>query len=124
MISQDIQKGNIFLRIAELIKERILIGEYKPDERIPSVRDIAVEMEVNPNTAMRAYERLQLQEIIYPKRGMGFYVEKKAPQAIKSERREAFKSKVLPTLFKNMEQLDISWEQLEEQYQKYFGLKS
>lgn len=120
MISQDMQKGNIFLQIGELIKERILIGEYKPDDKIPSVRDLAIEMEVNPNTAMRAYERLQMQSIIYPKRGMGFYVEKKAPQIIKQERRDAFKHEVLPTLFKNMEQLEISWDQVEEQYQKYF----
>lgn len=60
---------SIFIQIAERICDRVLSGNYKADSRIPSVRELAVEMEVNPNTVMRSFERLQANEIIYNKRG-------------------------------------------------------
>ena len=50
---------SIFIQIAERICDRVLSGNYKADSRIPSVRELAVEMEVNPNTVMRSFERLQ-----------------------------------------------------------------
>jgi GntR family transcriptional regulator len=56
---------SIFIQIAERICDRVLSGNYKADSRIPSVRELAVEMEVNPNTVMRSFERLQANEIIY-----------------------------------------------------------
>ncbi|MDL2282847.1 GntR family transcriptional regulator, partial [Parabacteroides sp. OttesenSCG-928-G06] len=59
---------SIFLQIADRICDRVLSGEYKADQRIPSVRELAIEMEVNPNTVMRSYERLQANRIIYNKR--------------------------------------------------------
>ena len=61
---------SIFIQIAERICDRVLSGNYKADSRIPSVRELAVEMEVNPNTVMRSFERLQANEIIYNKRGI------------------------------------------------------
>lgn len=65
---------SIFIQIAERICDRVLSGNYKADSRIPSVRELAVEMEVNPNTVMRSFERLQANDIIYNKRGIGYFV--------------------------------------------------
>ena len=55
---------SIFIQIAERICDRVLSGNYKADSRIPSVRELAVEMEVNPNTVMRSFERLQANDYL------------------------------------------------------------
>lgn len=54
----------IYIQIADLICEKILSNTFKEEERIPSVRELAVDLEVNPNTVMRTYEYLQDLEII------------------------------------------------------------
>ena len=76
---------SIFIQIAERICDRVLSGNYKADSRIPSVRELAVEMEVNPNTVMRSFERLQANEIIYNKRGIGYFVASDAERKIVSD---------------------------------------
>lgn len=92
---------SIFIQIAERICDRILSKEYPADTRIPSVREIAVEMEVNPNTAMRSFERLQANGIIYNKRGIGNFVSSDAKERIRKMRHEHFISEVLPAVFGN-----------------------
>ncbi|HEV2355272.1 MAG TPA: GntR family transcriptional regulator, partial [Puia sp.] len=64
----------IYLQIAGLVCENILTGKWLPGEKILSVRDLAVELEVNPNTVMRSYELLQEQGIVFNKRGQGLFV--------------------------------------------------
>ena len=77
-------KDAIYLQIADYISEHIMLGKWKPDEKIPSVREMAGELQVNPNTVMRTYEHLQNQEIIFNKRGMGHYVAIDAIKKIKT----------------------------------------
>ena len=62
----------IYLQIADYICEKILSREWKEEERVPSVRDLAVEIEVNPNTVMRTYSFLQEKNIITNQRGLVF----------------------------------------------------
>ena len=86
---------SIFIQIAERICDRVLSGNYKADSRIPSVRELAVEMEVNPNTVMRSFERLQANDIIYNKRGIGYFVASDAEQKIREMRHNQFVEEVL-----------------------------
>lgn len=86
---------SIYLQIADAICEKILSGALKGDERIPSVREYGAETGVNPNTVMRSYEKLTGDEIIYNKRGIGYFV---APDA---------KDKVLKSLRKDF--LENEW---------------
>ena len=79
----------IYLQISEMICEKILLGQFKEHERIPSVREMAVQLEVNPNTVMRTFEFLQAKEIITNKRGMGYYVAEDGKQKATSFRKEA-----------------------------------
>lgn len=65
---------SIYLQIADYVCEKILLREWKAEERIPSVRELAVQLEVNPNTVMRTFDFLQQQEIIYNQRGIGYFV--------------------------------------------------
>ena len=113
------ESQSIFIQIAESLKDKILSAEYNVDERIPSVRDIAVDVEVNPNTVMRAFELLQRDELIYNKRGMGYFVAPGAPEKIIEERKERLKKSLLPTLFKEMALLKISIDEIVDAYKNY-----
>ena len=62
----------IYLQITDIVCEGILVGKYVEEERIPSVREMAMNLEVNPNTVFRAYEELQGEGLIYNRRGLGF----------------------------------------------------
>ena len=103
---------SIFIQIAERICDRVLSGNYKADSRIPSVRALAVEMEVNPNTVMRSFERLQANDIIYNKRGIGYFVASDAEQKIREMRHNQFVEEVLPAVFKEMHLLDVGIDEL------------
>lgn len=103
---------SIFVQIAEGVKDRILSGEYQSDERIPSVRDLAVELEVNPNTAMKAFELLQRDELIYNKRGMGYFVSPEAKAKVIESRKQQLREVTLPALRHELELLGLSLEDL------------
>ena len=109
----------IYLQIAKIIEEKILRKEWMEEERIPSVRDLAVAMEVNPNTVVRTYEILQQKEIIYNKRGIGYFVSEKACSIIKKEWKKNFKEQDLPELFKNMSLLDFSIDEIKLSCEQY-----
>lgn len=109
----------IYLQIAAYISEHILLAKWAKDEKIPSVRELAVQLEVNPNTVVRAYEFLQNKEVIYNKRGIGFYITDDAAEKIKLYSRERFLGQELPELFRNMYLLDIKMEELEKRYEQF-----
>ena len=109
----------IYLQIAKIIEEKILRKEWMEEERIPSVRDLAVAMEVNPNTVVRTYEILQQKEIIYNKRGIGYFVSENACSSIKKEWKKNFKEQDLPVFFKNISLLDFSMDEMMLLYEQY-----
>ena len=109
----------IYLQIANRMIERVLRRDWKPDDRIPSVRDTAVEVEVNPNTVVRSYAHLQELGIIYQQRGIGYFVSADAPaQAVRVKKQE-FLEESLPDLFRTMDLLNITLEELQTLYQQY-----
>ncbi|MCT8977099.1 GntR family transcriptional regulator [Clostridium sp. CX1] len=64
----------IYMQIMNLIKRDIVTGKLKPGDKIPSVREMATELQVNPNTLQRAYQELERLGITYTQRGMGTFV--------------------------------------------------
>src|SRR5476651_334897 len=102
----------IYLQIAAYVSEKILRGIWLPDEKIPSVRDLAIELEVNPNTVMRTYEFLQSRDVIYNRRGIGFFVAADGIKTVKAYRKERFLQQDLPELFRNIYLLDVSLDEL------------
>jgi len=112
----------IYLQIAEYVCEHILLGKWKADEKVPSVREMAVNLEVNPNTVMRTYELLQQKNIITNKRGVGFFVADDALRQVKSYRKTAFMDEELPQVFRNMYLLNIGFGELEPRYQSYIQI--
>jgi len=114
----------IYLQIADYVCEKILLGFWKPDEKILSVRELAVLLEVNPNTAMRTYEFLQNKDIIYNKRGIGFFVSPNAVEKVGSFRRQEFIETELPVFLKNMYILNISIQEIEKYYTEFIKSKN
>lgn len=109
----------IYLQIADRICDEILLGKYKEEERILSVREYAAIVEVNANTVMRSYEYLQSQEIIFNKRGLGYFVSPGAVALILSLRRAFFLKEELDYFFKQLYTLDIPIKELERMYKEY-----
>jgi len=102
----------IYLQIADSICNRILRGELKGEDRIPSVREYGAEIGVNPNTVARTYETLTDRGIIYNKRGIGFFVSENAAQSIRREAKEKFLNEELPNFIKKARLLDISLDEI------------
>ena len=109
----------IYLQIAAFVSDNILIGKWPAEQKIPSVRDLAIELEVNPNTVMRSYEFLQNLEVIYNKRGLGLFVALDGYEKVKAYRKERFIQQDLPGFFRNLYLLDIGIEELTQWYQKF-----
>ncbi|WP_128546917.1 GntR family transcriptional regulator [Larkinella soli] len=109
----------IYLQIADYVCDRILLGQWTPGDRIPSVRDLGGELEVNPNTTMRAYEVLQQKGIIFNKRGIGYFAAEEAKDRILSYRREQFLENELPAFFRNLYLLNIPIEEIERKYRSF-----
>lgn len=97
----------IYLQICDTICERILKGELKADERIPSVREYGGEIGVNPNTIMRSYEKLTSEGIIYNKRGIGYFISDKARDIVLESQRREFLEEELPSLIKRLKLIGI-----------------
>jgi DNA-binding transcriptional regulator YhcF (GntR family) len=97
----------IYLQIADTISDRILSGDLKGEDRLPSVRDYGADIGVNPNTMMRVYERLTDDEVIYNKRGIGYFVSPEARDKILASKREEFLSKDVPAIKRRMELLRL-----------------
>ncbi|WP_142684018.1 GntR family transcriptional regulator [Chitinophaga polysaccharea] len=109
----------IYVQIADYICEQILLTKWQPEERIPSVRELAVSLEVNPNTVMRTCELLQQQEIIQNKRGIGYFISGDAVKKIKQFKKEAFIKNELPSFFRSMYLLDLDLDELKPHFEKF-----
>ena len=112
-------KKAIYMQIADRICDEILLGEFKAENRIPSVREYATIVEVNFNTVMRSFDYLQSLEIIYNKRGIGYFVAAEAKKIILSIRKETFLKNDTNDFFKQMYLLNISIEEITTMYNEY-----
>ncbi len=118
------KSASIYIQIAQNICDKILREEYKASEKIVSIREMAVLLEVNPNTVQRSYEWLQQQEIIVTQRGRGYFVTEKAKDIVMELRKQQFIEEVLPNVFKNMDLLKIEIGDIKEKYESFLKNKS
>lgn len=109
----------IYVQIADRIEDDILNGKYQEEARIPSVREFAALMEVNANTTMRAYEMLQNRNIIYMKRGIGYFVSTGARELVLDNRKNVFIGEDLNSFFHEIYTLGIPIEEITSLYQEY-----
>lgn len=111
----------IYLQIVDFCFQKMLTNEWAEEERVPSVRELGTILQVNPNTAIRAFEYMQAENIIYSKRGMGYYVAENARKQILNLQKKDFFEEMLPETFKTMELLDISIDEVVDRYNKSKG---
>ena len=110
----------IYIQMADRLCDEILADKYKDDDRIPSVREYAVMLEVNANTVVKAYDELSRANIIYNKRGLGYFVTPGAKKQILKERKQEFMKERLPELFRQMQLLGITLEDVKSAYDATF----
>jgi GntR family transcriptional regulator len=113
----------IFAQIADILAQRIVDGALGPGDRLPSARELASSLEVNPNTAARALQELADSSLARCERGMGYFVADKGPDLARTARKKRFFSEELPRLFKRMDELGISLAEISEIYAARGGRK-
>ena len=109
----------IYLQIADRIGDSILSGEYSAGERLPSVREYAGLVQVNPNTVMRSYELLADDGVIFNKRGVGYFVSDDAVAKVKVQRSAYVLDGELQGIFSQLKLLGITPAELNERYSKW-----
>lgn len=102
----------IYLQNVDLMQEKILQGDWREEERIPSVREMGAMVGVNPNTIVRSYQLLESQEIIYNKRGLGYFVKDGAVARIKENVKNEFIANELPQFKAKAQMLGITKDEL------------
>ncbi|HTM98555.1 MAG TPA: GntR family transcriptional regulator [Pedobacter sp.] len=107
------------MQIADYVCDKILLQQWLPDEKIPSIRELAIELEVTHNTVLRTFEHLQSKNIVYTKRGMGYFVEQNALNLLNASRKEQFLKEELPSLFYKMNIIGFEIDELVTEFQKF-----
>ena len=77
----------IYLQIVHQIKTAVAVGRLQPEDPLPSVRQLATDLRVNPNTVARAYLDLEIEGVIYKRQGAGTFVSGQGVEMSKGERR-------------------------------------
>jgi DNA-binding transcriptional regulator YhcF (GntR family) len=109
----------IFQQIADHLTREIIAGRLAPDSRLPSARELAASLEVNPNTAARALQELADAGVARCERGTGYFVAADGPDKARGERKSRFYETELPVLFRTMGELDISVAELGSRYEAW-----
>ncbi len=109
----------IYQQVADYICEMILLGKWAEEERIPSVRELAMEFQVNPNTVNKSYSYLQDRNIIYNQRGIGYFVSNGARELTNELKRKEFVKNDLPHLFRSMAILGISLAEVKQEFERF-----
>lgn len=102
----------IYLQNVDMMQEKIIAGEWREEERIPSVREMGAIVGVNPNTIVRSYQLLETREIIYNKRGLGYFVKGGAVERIKENLKQEFIADEVPAFKTKADMLGITKEEL------------
>ena len=106
------KQKSIYQQIADRLMDQLLAGTPPADERMPSVRDVAVSLGVNPNTVMRSFDYLQQEGIIYNRRGVGYFASPDAKEKILAIQRRESLEEDLPIIKQKMRMLGIGIEEL------------
>lgn len=114
----------IYLQIADQMVEDVLKGKTKAGERALSVRELAAQIQVNPNTVVRSYGLLEQEGILQNQRGIGYYIAEDSMEKAQKLKRREFMEETLPEVFKTMQLLEISLSDISELYHQNQNAKS
>lgn len=111
----------IYLQIADKIMDDILAGVYPEEGRLPSVREYAASVTVNANTVMRTYDWLSQKELIFNRRGIGFFVETGARERIIAMRRATFFASEATYFMGRLATFGVKPDELRDMYTKFLS---
>lgn len=111
----------IYEQIAEMIKKRIIRGELTAGGKLPSVREMAIEVNVNPNTVQRTYRELETMDIVESKRGQGTFVTEDTEMI--ASIREEMKKEILMNFTKQMFEMGYTKEEIKQGLTEYLNRK-
>lgn len=100
----------IYIQIMNIIKRKIIKGELKGGNKLPSVRDLSTELKVNPNTIQRAYQELERENLVYTQRGMGTFVTE--DENIIRDLKKSMASNLINNFIEDMKSLGFSLEDI------------
>ena len=117
-INVDASSGlPIYLQIAQQIKTAVAMGRLHPEDPLPSVRQLAVELAVNPNTVARAYLDLEIEGVIYKRQGAGTFVSSQGVEMSKAARRRVLTELLEKALVEGVN-LGLSEQELRETFDR------
>lgn len=103
---------SIYVQIAEIIENEIILGNLKEGEQAPSTNQFANIYNINPATAGKGLNLLVEEEILYKKRGIGMFVSEGARKKIINKRQSIFYKEVLPQIIEEADRLEISLDEI------------
>ena len=109
----------IYMQIMELIKKQMISREFMPGEKLPSVRDMSKQLEVNPNTVQRAYLEMEREMLVYTKRGQGTFIVDE-PEVVLKLRQDMVLDRVA-TFVREMEEFGFSHDELLKVIESYLS---
>ncbi len=115
------QKTPIYQQLAESIRQDILSGALPAEQAIPSVRQISVEYELNPQTVLNATQLLIQEGLLEKRRGLGMFVHKGARKQLNQSASDRFKNETIQSVVQEAQLLQISQSDLIELIQKNYG---
>ena len=104
----------IFARIAEGIKDHILMGDIKEGDQLPSTTQISNEYDINIATVNKGINVLVSEGVVFKKRGIGMFVAEGAVKKLKAERRKSFKETFLRTFLDEADRIGYTNEELQK----------
>ena len=102
----------IYIQLYQQVIKRILDGNIKEGEALPSVRNVAAEYRLNPVTISKAYQMLQDEEIVEKQRGKGLFVIPGVQEKVLERERQSFLVNEWPMILQQITRLKLSVEQL------------
>ncbi len=97
----------IYYQLCELTIERILDGSLNEEDALPSVRQVAAELQLNPITVSKAYQMLVDDGVVEKRRGLGMFVKTGAREQLLNTEREKFRKHIWPDIVARIKRLEI-----------------
>ncbi len=108
----------IYIQIAEQVFQRIVRGEISPGDKLPSVREMAIQSGVNPNTIQRSYSEMERMGVVETKRGQGTFVINRNEIVI--ELKQQLQNEMISSFVTSMQELGLSKQEMIKGLEVYF----
>ncbi|ARW38155.1 MULTISPECIES: GntR family transcriptional regulator [Bacillus] len=107
----------IYLQIADRVYYRLIRSELSPGDKLPSVREMALQMKVNPNTIQRTYSEMERLGIVETKRGQGTFISERPD--LKAELKDRLTKDVFKRFIQEMAELGLSAQEMLDGIKQY-----